>query len=196
METPEFEWDDEKATGNLKKHDVSFEEGATVFNDPLIATIPDPDQSKEEERYISIRISVQGRLLVVVHTAREERIRLISCRKATNTERKLMKRTKKKQDDEMRTEYDFSKAERGKFHRPLDKGYKVHVHQSDGTEVVNHYTLAEGTVLLAPDVREYFTDSETVNEALRSLIQLREKVPARKYGRQSSGPRQVAEKRK
>jgi hypothetical protein len=109
---------------------------------------------------------------------------------------KRMKSTKKKKDDEMRAEYDFSKAERGKFYRPLDKGYRVHVNQSDGTVVVNHYTLAEGTVLLAPDVREYFSDSETVNEALRSLIQLTEKVPARKYGRQSSGSRQVAEKRK
>jgi len=107
-----------------------------------------------------------------------------------------MKRIKKKKSDEMRPEYDFSKAERGKFHRPLDKGYKVHVHQSDGTEVVNHYTLAEGTVLLAPDVREYFSDSQAVNEALRSLIQLTEKVPARKYGGQSSSSRQVAEKQK
>src|SRR5512134_3571472 len=109
---------------------------------------------------------------------------------------KLMKRTKKKKNNEMRPEYEFSRAERGKFYRPLDKGYKVRIHQSDGTVVVNHYTLAEGTVLLAPDVREYFSDSETVNEALRSLIQLREKVPARKYGRQSSSSRQVAEKGK
>jgi hypothetical protein len=107
-----------------------------------------------------------------------------------------MKRTKKKKSDEMRPEYDFSKGERGKFYRPLDKGYTVRVHQSDGSVVVNHYTLAEGTVLLAPDVREYFSDSETVNEALRSLIQLREKVPARKYSRQSSSPRQIADKRK
>ncbi|HSL42013.1 MAG TPA: hypothetical protein VK897_01185 [Anaerolineales bacterium] len=107
-----------------------------------------------------------------------------------------MKRTKKKKNDEMRAEYDFSKAERGKFYRPLDKGYKVHVHQSDGMEVVNLYTLAEGTVLLAPDVREYFSDSATVNEVLRSLIQLTEKVPARKYGKQSPRARQVAEKRK
>src|SRR5512134_1791043 len=107
-----------------------------------------------------------------------------------------MQRNKKKKSDEMQAEYDFSKAERGKFHRPLDKGYTVRVHQRDGTVVVNHYTLAEGTVLLAPDVREYFSDSETVNEALRSLIQLREKVPARKYGRQSSSSLQVAEKRK
>ena len=88
MENPEFEWDDEKASSNLKKHDVSFEESATIFNDPLIATIVDPDHSKEEERYVSIGISVQGRLLVVVHTEREERIRLISCRKATSAERK------------------------------------------------------------------------------------------------------------
>jgi hypothetical protein len=107
-----------------------------------------------------------------------------------------MKRTKKKKSDEMRPEYDFSKGERGKFYRPLDKGYTVRVHQSDGTVVVNHYTLAEGTVLLAPDVREYFSDSEAVNDALRSLIQLREKVPARKYGRQSSSSRQVADKGK
>ena len=96
----------------------------------------------------------------------------------------------------MRPEYDFSKAERGKYYRPLEKGYKVHVQQSDGTSVINNYTLAEGTVLLAPDVREYFSDSQAVNEALRSLIHLMEKVPARKYGTSSSGSHQVAEKRK
>lgn len=107
-----------------------------------------------------------------------------------------MKRTKKTKSDEMRAEYDFSKGVRGKYFRSLEKGYTVHVHQSDGTTVVNHYTLAEGTVLLAPDVREYFSDSQSVNEALRSLIHLSEKVPARKYGRQSSSSRQVAEKRK
>jgi hypothetical protein len=107
-----------------------------------------------------------------------------------------MKRTKKKKNEEMRAEYDFSKAERGKFYRSLDKGYTVRVHQSDGTVVVNHYTLAEGTILLAPDVREYFSDSKTVNEALRSLIRLREKVPARKYGRQSSSSRQMADRGK
>ncbi|MEW6083841.1 MAG: BrnT family toxin [Chloroflexota bacterium] len=84
----EFEWDDEKAKDNMSKHGVSFEEGATIFNDPMIATVFDPDHSKREERYISMGVSAQGRLLVVVHTEREERIRLISCRKATNAERK------------------------------------------------------------------------------------------------------------
>ena len=88
MEDVEFEWDDMKADSNLNKHGVSFEEGATIFNDPEIATIFDPDHSKDEERYISIGTSIQGNLLVIVHTEREDRIRLISCRKATNTERK------------------------------------------------------------------------------------------------------------
>ena len=104
-------------------------------------------------------------------------------------------KTKKKKDEEMRAEYDFSKAERGKFYRPLDKGYTTHVKKSDGAVVVNHYTLAEGTVLLAPDVLEYFSDSESVNEALRSLIHLMEKVPARKYKLQRSMARQVAERK-
>jgi uncharacterized protein len=88
MDDVEFEWDDEKADSNLKKHGVSFEEGATIFNDPQIATIFDPSHSEDEERNISIGISIQGNLLVMVHTEREERIRLISCRKATNAERK------------------------------------------------------------------------------------------------------------
>lgn len=88
MEDVEFEWDDEKAASNLKKHGVSFEESVTTFNDSGIAAIFDPDHSEDEKRYISIGTSIQRRLLVIVHTAREERIRLISCRKATNAERK------------------------------------------------------------------------------------------------------------
>jgi len=105
-----------------------------------------------------------------------------------------MSKTKKKKDDGMRAEYDFSKAERGKFYRPLDKGYTVHVKQSDGTETVKNYTLAEGAILLEPDVREYFPDSQAVNEALRSLILLMKKMPSRKYNLPKSAARQVAEK--
>jgi hypothetical protein len=95
----------------------------------------------------------------------------------------------------MRAEYDFSKAERGKFYRPLDKGYTVNVHKSDGTVVVNQYTLKKGVVLLAPDVLEYFPDSDSVNEALRSLISLMEKVPVRKYKTQKALTHQVAERK-
>jgi uncharacterized DUF497 family protein len=89
MENPEFEWDDEKAKKNLKKHGVSFEEAATIFNDPRIATIFDPDHSEDEERFISLGISFIQRLLSVVHSERNKRTRLISARKATKTERKI-----------------------------------------------------------------------------------------------------------
>ena len=78
--------------------------------------------------------------------------------------------------DDMRPEYDFSRAERGKFHKPLDQGYRVHIEQEDGATVVNHFTLAEGAVLLEPDVRAYFPDSESVNAALRAIIDLTQKV--------------------
>ena len=88
MENSEFEWDDEKAQSNLKKHGVSFDEGATIFNDPGIATISDPDHSEDEDRYISIGKSVIRRLLTVIHTYRKERIRLISARKAIKAEKK------------------------------------------------------------------------------------------------------------
>ena len=94
MEDTEFEWDDDKAASNLKKHKVSFDEGATVFNDPLVANIPDPDHSEDEERFIAIGISVGGSLLVVVFTMRNERMRIITCRKATKTERKTYENLK------------------------------------------------------------------------------------------------------
>jgi uncharacterized DUF497 family protein len=93
MPNADFEWAAAKATTNLKKHAVSFDEGATIFHDPLIASIPDPDHSENEERYLSIGMSAQGRLLVVVHTERGERTRLISCRKATPSERKTYENT-------------------------------------------------------------------------------------------------------
>jgi uncharacterized DUF497 family protein len=88
MENSEFEWDDEKAKSNLKKHRVSFDEAATIFNDPNIATISDPDHSVGEERFVSIGMSVVARLLTVIHTFRLAQIRLISARKATKTEKK------------------------------------------------------------------------------------------------------------
>jgi uncharacterized DUF497 family protein len=83
-----FEWDDEKAKGNLKKHRVSFEEAKTVYNDPFLWTFPDPDHSEGEQRWVSVGYSSRGRLLVIIHTEREGNIRLISCRKATTRERR------------------------------------------------------------------------------------------------------------
>ena len=83
-----FEWDEEKAQANLRKHGVSFEEAQTVFTDPLAMTIPDPDHSTDEARFIIIGESDKKRILVVAHTERKKKIRLISARKATRAERK------------------------------------------------------------------------------------------------------------
>jgi uncharacterized protein len=83
-----FEWDEDKAATNLKKHKVSFEEAKTIFNDEFSLTTGDPDHSADEDRFIDIGTSEQGQLLVVVYTEREKRIRIISCRKATAPERK------------------------------------------------------------------------------------------------------------
>ena len=84
-----FEWDEEKEKSNLKKHRVSFEEATTVFIDPFSMTIPDSDHSVDEQRYIDIGSSDKGRVLVVVYTERGSNIRIISCRKATPSERTL-----------------------------------------------------------------------------------------------------------
>ncbi len=84
-----FEWDEEKAKANLKKHRVGFDEATTVFTDPYSMTIHDPDHSSDEQRYIDIGTSDKGRVLVVVYTERGSNIRIVSCRKATPSERKL-----------------------------------------------------------------------------------------------------------
>ena len=79
----DFEWDAEKAAGNVKKHGVSFEEAASVFGDPMAITFSDPDHSIDEHRFLTFGYSYKGRLLVVAHTGRLHRIRIISARKAT-----------------------------------------------------------------------------------------------------------------
>ena len=83
-----FEWHEEKAKENLRKHKVSFEEAKTVFNDPLSIMIADPKHSADEDRYIDIGLSAKGQVLVVVYTERGSKIRIISCRKATKSERR------------------------------------------------------------------------------------------------------------
>jgi len=82
-----FEWDPKKARRNLKIHEVSFDEASTAFRDPLSRTIDDPLHSQDEERMVLIGISQQGRLMVVVHAERGDRIRIISARLATSMER-------------------------------------------------------------------------------------------------------------
>ena len=82
----QFEWDSNKAVKNVEKHRVSFEEAATVFGDPMFITFIDEEHSVDEERYITIGLSSRGRLLMLAHTDREGRIRIISARKAAKKE--------------------------------------------------------------------------------------------------------------
>jgi hypothetical protein len=84
----DFEWDPGKAETNLRKHEVAFTEAGTVFGDDLAITVPDPDHSDEEDRYITIGWSNQRRLLMVSHTDRDEIIRIISAPQSTEAERK------------------------------------------------------------------------------------------------------------
>lgn len=87
-----FEWHDNKAKNNLKKHQISFEETKTIFNDPLLLTFPDEYHGELEERYISIGYSHKQQLLLVIHTEQTTKntilIRIISSRKTTSRERK------------------------------------------------------------------------------------------------------------
>lgn len=86
-----FKWDPRKALGNRDKHAVAFDEAATVFKDSKALSIFDPDHSEAEDRWITLGISENGRLLIVVHTFQKESedavtIRIISSRKATKQE--------------------------------------------------------------------------------------------------------------
>jgi uncharacterized protein len=83
-----FEWDAQKAMANLRKHGVSFDEAMTVFADDESITIPDPDHSEGEERFLVVGSSSRGRILVVSHAERGENIRIISARRADARERR------------------------------------------------------------------------------------------------------------
>lgn len=91
-----FTWDDDKATSNLQKHGVSFDEAQTVFDDYHALRIFDPDHSESEDRFLLLGLSAVLKMLVVCHCYREddEQIRIISARKATNTEAKAYGRRK------------------------------------------------------------------------------------------------------
>ena len=84
----EFEWDPKKAKANLQKHGVAFDEAATIFRDRLGITIYDPDHSDQEDRYITVGMSGAGRFLMVAHTDRGHRTRIINARELTRKERK------------------------------------------------------------------------------------------------------------
>lgn len=91
MSSIRFEWDLKKAEGNLRKHNVSFEDAQSVFVDEQALLIDDPDHSGDEDRFVLLGLSQSLRLLVVVHCYRAEGkvIRIISARKADAQERAI-----------------------------------------------------------------------------------------------------------
>ena len=83
-----FVWASDKAAMNLRKHGVAMDEARSAFGDPLAITLPDPDHSIGEQRYITFGRSERGRLLAVAHTEIEESVRIISARLMTPAERR------------------------------------------------------------------------------------------------------------
>jgi uncharacterized DUF497 family protein len=82
-----FEWDPAKASTNLRKHGISFEEAASVFSDEFAYTFADPDHSVGEQRHLTFGMSYAGHVLAVISTERPGGLRIISARKATRHER-------------------------------------------------------------------------------------------------------------
>ncbi len=83
-----IDWNDAKAASNLKKHGVGFDDAATVFDDALARTLPDPDHSFDECRFVTIGATAHGLLLVVCHTMTDEEVRIISAREPDPSERR------------------------------------------------------------------------------------------------------------
>ncbi len=145
-----YTWDDKKADINWKKHQVTFEEAASVFNDALAATLPDSEHSIGEQRFLTIGFSCLQRVLMVAHTVHDQR---------PSKRENIMNDTINEDDDELqddlKPEYDLDNmpgAVRGKYAERCAQGTNL--------------------VLLDPDVAEVFHDTKAVNDVLRQLIQL------------------------
>ena len=150
----QFEWDLRKEVSNRRKHGVGFREAATVFGDPLATTFPDPDHSADEERFLTVGESASGRVLVWP-TPRAARIFESSVHGRSRAARgnSMKKTVRRRNRDEMRSEYDFASMTggvRGKHYRDYRNGTNV--------------------VLLQPDVAEAFPTEDAVNEALRGIL--------------------------
>jgi len=85
----EFEWDESKDLTNQNKHGVTFNEAATIYGDPLALTFDDPEHSENEERLLTFGVSRLNKFLIVSHTERDGKMRIISARKMETSERKI-----------------------------------------------------------------------------------------------------------
>jgi uncharacterized DUF497 family protein len=150
----QFEWDPGKAAANLAKHQVSFEEPISVFEDPLATTVPDVEHSFDEERFLTTGVTSQQRIVIVWHTDREDAVRIIGLARRQTGSDKIMSLDNRTdpEPDEMQPEYDIRGGVRGKYY--------------------DRYRAGTNIVLLEPDVAKVFHDSDSVNRALRALIEV------------------------
>ena len=158
-----YEWDPDKASENLKKHKVSFDEAASAFADPFALTFDDPDHSLEERRYITIGTSSKPRIVFISHADRgDDHVRIISAGRRHQRKPMPTKNLASSRVDELRPEYDLASLTgrvQGKYHARATAGTTM--------------------VLLEPDVAEVFTDGKSVNQTLRSYLRTsRGKLPA------------------
>ena len=165
-----FEWDARKASENLKKHGVAFDEALTVFADPLARIFDDPDHSEHERRELIIGHSAGQRLLIVSFTEREPRMRIMARGRQRCVSDETMNRTprnRRRKSDDVRSEYrfDYSQAKPNRF-----------------APRMNRPVVA---VVLESDVAAVFDSSAKVNAQLRSAISARKhrKRPARTRAR-------------
>jgi hypothetical protein len=180
-----FEWDPAKARDNAEKHGVGFDLAATVFRDPLHVAVYDDDHSEDEDRRVTLGQAEDGSLIVVIHTFEERdagpaRIRIISSRAAARRERQDYEEGREAREP-MRSEYDFSKGVRGRFHRP---GVKLAIPVYLDPEVqafVAERAAAEGTRLEA--MVNTLLRAVAGPERQRSVVR---RAPARKSGRRGA----------
>jgi hypothetical protein len=152
----DFEWDPAKAKSNMQKHEVTFEEAATVMRDPRAMNMYDPDHSESEDRWITLGISSSGRLLVVCHTFDEKPDASVTPLGVRHQKKSVTMKELK-----MRDEYDFSQAARGKLYRP-DAKLNIPVYLDD-----------EVQAFVQEIAEKRNTDySSVVNQLLRGDMQL------------------------
>jgi len=149
-----YEWDAEKAKGNLRKHRISFEDAATVFLDPLALTFPDPDHSRGRIERSQSAVPADSRLyscrIASAGTASESSAR---GRRPEESIGNMKKASAKGIDDDLRPEYDLSQLKggvRGKYYLQATAGTNL--------------------VLIERELADVFPDSESVNRALRLLV--------------------------
>lgn len=121
----EFVWHSAKAASNLKKHGVSFPEASTIFGDKKHVVVPDREHSWDEVRSLAIGMSDQRRLIIMCFTERDDRVRIISAVWRNAGKGGSMKAQMSNDEKRLRAQFNFSKAERGRFYERYKKGHTI-----------------------------------------------------------------------